>query len=94
MESEIDLSMIFGKEDQVLETNVDGKTILLSMVSGNYIEFNATSSAIWTLIDGNRDVSQIVAEIDVKYDVEREKCIEDVYSFLRKLRQEEVVTLA
>ncbi len=91
MTQEILPDTTINRAEHVLDTMVDEKTVLLSIHSGNYIELNRTSTAIWLLIDGENDISTIVERLIDTYDVDLIQCKDQVCEFVDKLLREELV---
>lgn len=75
----------------VLDTTVGDTIVLLSTSTGNYVELNRTSSAIWSMIDGETDIATIVANLTNQYDVEPAECGNQVQNFVGELLNEKLV---
>ncbi|MFZ1741843.1 MAG: PqqD family protein [Pontixanthobacter sp.] len=51
----------------LIETDVDDETIIVSLDSGQLYAVKDTGRAIWKLIDGKRDRTAILAELEAAY---------------------------
>lgn len=93
MGAQIPLNVILSKTEHVLETEIEGLSVLLSAKTGNYIEFNEASSAIWSLIDNKKTVSEIIRELVSKFEVEKSRCEVDVRNFIPRLLDEDLIKI-
>lgn len=72
---------------------VEGEAVILAVDSKVLRGLNAVGSRVWELIDGQRDVEQIVDVLVGEFAVERERARADVELFLRALADRRLVTL-
>jgi hypothetical protein len=72
---------------------IEGEAVILSMDSKVLRGLNAVGSRIWELIDGRRDVEQIVDVVVGEFSVAPERARADVEAFLRALADRGLVTL-
>jgi hypothetical protein len=72
---------------------IEGEAVILSMDSKVLRGLNAVGSRIWELIDGRRDVEQIVDVVVGEFSVAPERARADVEAFLRVLADRGLVTL-
>jgi len=76
--------MVVAAKDQV-SSDLAGETVLLSMQSAMYYGLDQVGSRIWELVREPIRVSDIRDAIEREYDVDPERCEEDVLGFLREL---------
>ena len=72
---------------EVAEAKIDNKTVLLNIEQGDYYNFNATSSDIWTWIAQPLEVQDLCKLVATKYSCTEEECFADVLDFLNELIQ-------
>lgn len=72
---------------------IEGEAVILSMDSKVLRGLNPVGSRVWELIDGRRDVEQIVDALVGEFAVERERARAEVEAFLRALADRGLVTL-
>lgn len=79
-------------ERVVFQYLVEGDAVLLHLDSGQYHGLNATGSAIWELVDGNRDLRAIAGELQT--DLSDAPCdlLSRVEGFLDELAERDLVT--
>ncbi len=90
------LSLRFRREEDLVTRRIAGETIIVpvrAMVGDldSIFTLNETSSAIWELLDGRRDVGQIADALCLKFEVTREEAVEDVSEFLESLKAESLI---
>jgi len=81
-----ELQFAFGYAEHVLMTDMDGEKVLMSMETGKFVELNATGREIWELLDGKRQLSEIVELLRSSFNVPSKECAADVLAFIRDLR--------
>lgn len=76
---------VLARSDELLEAEIDGETVMLSIDKGEYYGLDAIGSEIWALLEGPRSVSEICTSMCERYDVEPDICERDVLAFLGDL---------
>jgi hypothetical protein len=72
---------------------IEGEAVILTMDTKVLRGLNAVGSRVWELIDGHRDVEQIVEALAGEFSVEPARARADVQAFLRELADRGLVTL-
>ena len=73
-------------------TRKTGNEYILVPIANNIADMNSvftlneTGAFIWELIDGKRDVEEIIEEMVKEYDIDETTAGEDVLSFLEKMK--------
>jgi hypothetical protein len=70
----------------------DGEAVLLHLETGKYHELNPMGGLIWDLLDGNRDVLGIAAELREQVEDAPEDLEEIIIEFLTSLRDRGLIT--
>lgn len=68
-----------------VEAEVDGQRVLLSPRDFSYFGIEGSGAAIWDLVDGQRTIDQIVAELDSRYDADEARIRPSTVRFLNEL---------
>ena len=76
---------VLARSDEVLEAEIDGEKVMMSIEKGEYYGLDATGSEIWQLFEQPRSVAEICDQMIARYDVEPEECERDVVAFLDDL---------
>jgi len=69
----------------VLDSEIDGETVMLSIDSGRYFGLNGVGSVIWQLLREPRSIDQICGTLVERYDVKPDACTAEVTRFLEHL---------
>lgn len=62
--------VVLARANGAVEAEVDGDRILLSPKDFSYFGLQGTGAPVWDLIDGERSVGEIIAELEAQYDAE------------------------
>jgi len=59
---------------------------MMDMEQGKYFSLNSTATAIWELLDKPLSAEELCDRLAEEYEVEKEKCIEDVNAILTEMK--------
>ena len=76
---------------QIIAQQASDTTILLSLENGQYYTLNEVGGRVWSLCDGSRRVTDMVAMIQQEYEVPAETIEADVLELLEELIHEQLV---
>lgn len=77
--------------DSCLSTTVDGESVILHADAGKYYGFNEVGTYVWELLQEPHTVEGVVQSVHEAYDVEYERCREDVEDLLAELVEKDLV---
>lgn len=80
--------------EAVSGSKVNGEMILLNLASGSYINLDEIGSRIWELLHESKTLNELVLTLIEEYDVDADRCQEDVCVFLVDLLEKGVVQVA
>jgi hypothetical protein len=80
-----DDSFVPVRREGVSETEIEGELVLLDTTSGALHVLNPIGAAVWSELDGQRDVDTIVADLSAAAGADVDRVREDVMSFLEQL---------
>jgi Coenzyme PQQ synthesis protein D (PqqD) len=86
----VDLSQSFVRAD-ILETDVDGELVMMSIERGNCYSLEGSGAAIWKLLSNPISGNDICTKLADVYDVAPSTCHADVQRFLQGLLQEGLI---
>lgn len=72
-------------------SDMGSEKVMLNIENGKYYNLGRIGGDIWELIDKPILVSGLTNSIMAKYDVSKEKCEEEVISFLESMHEEGLV---
>ena len=68
---------VLACSDEVLEAEIDGEKVMMSIDKGEYYGLDATGTEIWALFETPRSVAEICAAMVARYQVSPEDCERD-----------------
>ena len=68
-----------------VSSEVGDEVVIMHVESGQYLGLNSSGARIWNLVQEPRKVSEIRDVIVKEYDVEPDRCQDDVLALLRQL---------
>ena len=89
--SVIDLNSIVVQTKDLLSSELDGETVLMSVTQAAYYGMDSTAQTIWNMIAEPRRVSDLCDQLVSDYDVERTTCEKDVITFLTEMHNEGLI---
>ncbi len=86
-------STLLARADGLLESEIDGEAVMMSIEKGQYYGLDAVGTEIWNLLETPRSFGEICADLLARYDVEPETCRADVGRFLEALLRDGTLTV-
>ena len=80
-------------------TRKTGNEYVLVPIANNIADMNSvytlneTGAFIWELIDGKRDVEDIISELIKEYDIDESSAREDILSFIEKVKKYLIINI-
>lgn len=68
-----------------VSANLDGEAVVLNLDSGTYYGLNESGAVIWDLIQEPKRVSDICDILLAEYDVEPDRCEQEVIALLQSM---------
>ena len=84
----IGLETVVVRSEELVSSDLDGETVLMSVQNGKYYGMDAIGSRIWVLIAQPILVSELCDTLLEEFDVVREQCEQDVLAFLNQLAKD------
>lgn len=84
---------IVKQVDDIVASEIDGETVMMSIENGQYYGLDLIGSHIWELIKKPIKVSDLIDTLLEKYDVDSDTCHRDVLAFLNDLNQDNILVL-
>lgn len=83
-------SVVEAKKEQI-STDLGGEVVILGLESGQYYSLNDVGTRIWDLVQGPKTVFELRDTIVGEYDVEPERCEQDVLEVLKHMASEGLI---
>jgi hypothetical protein len=87
------LTTVIAQSPELVSTNIEGQTALLSIHNGAYYGMDRVGSRVWALIEQPRAVSAVVDQLLKEFAVERPTCEQHVLTFLQKLADADLLVV-
>lgn len=81
------MTIICKALSDLIETDVDDETIIVSLASGQLFSVKGTGRAIWKLIDGEREAEDIAEELGSIYHKDAASIQPDMDRFLTEITE-------
>ena len=79
--------------ENALSTTIDGETVILHRDVGKYYGLNEVGTFIWELLQEPRSLDELCQEVITAYDVEQQRCRNDIEELLVELAETGLVRL-
>ena len=83
-------STVVAVKDQV-SSEIGGEAVILHLGSGTYYGLDEVGNRIWDMIQEPRSVEEVRAAISEEYEVDPDRCEEDIILLLRQLADERLI---
>jgi hypothetical protein len=87
----VDLKTVVVQTEDLLSSELDGDTVLMSVSQASYYGLDATSQRIWNMIAQPSRVADLCEQLVADYAVDRATCEKQVCAFLTKLNKEGLI---
>ncbi len=79
--------------DHQTSAEVDGENVILDLEDGVYYGLNAVGTQVWNRIQDPTAVGKIVSDLAAEYDVDYERCFDDIVSLLEDLAENGLIVI-
>ncbi len=91
---EITAETTISRNPDIIHTDMDGETVMMSIEQGEYYGLDKTATAIWELLESDLTVSDICEKLCEKYDVEAQQCQSDTIPFIQDMAEHNVIKIS
>jgi hypothetical protein len=89
----ITMSSVAVAAREQIYADLGGEAVILALESGDYYSLNEVGTLIWSLVREPKTLLEIRDAILDKYDVESERCEEDLLALIKDLAAESLIEL-
>jgi len=89
----ISVDTVVTHGDEQVSCEIDGEIVLMSVENGEYHRIDEIGSRLWTHIEEPMSVDNLCERLLGEYEVEREDCQKDVFTFLDMLYNGNLIRL-
>lgn len=87
------LDSIVRVNDDILFEDLDGEGVLLNLKTGVYLGLDPVGTRLWQILAGHSVLSGILDIMLAEYDVDRQRCADDLLALMSDLQEHGLVTL-
>lgn len=78
---------------ELLQSEIDGETIMMSIDNGKYYGLNTVASRIWEILKTEPLLSELVNKLIEEYEIEPTKCENETKEFLNNLIENKLIKI-
>ena len=94
MSATIPTSQKIHRNEGIVQAQIDGETVMMSIENGEYYGLDTIASRIWELIEKPLTIQELNEQLQNEYDVSPEQCQSDVDKFLGEMVENKIITIA
>jgi len=83
----------FRLNQELLSSEIDGETIMMSIDNGKYYGLNTVASRIWEILKEEPLFSEIIDLLTAEYDIEKAQCESETKEFLNNLIENKLIRI-
>jgi hypothetical protein len=87
----VDLNSVVVQTEDLLSSDLDGDTVLMSLTQAAYYGLDSTAQRIWNMIPQPCRVADLCERLVSDYAVERTTCEQEVCAFLTEMKKEGLI---
>jgi hypothetical protein len=85
------MNQTFAQVKGNIVSDMGGEKVMLSVSKGKYYNLGEIGGEIWDLLTEQITISELIAKLLSKYNVDQQECEEQVFSFLENLLKEGLI---
>ena len=94
MKHSIDTSRNIVRHSDIISTDMDGETVMMSIEQGNYFGLSGIGPLLWDYMESPISCESMVQKIVDKYEVDETTCQSDLVEFVGQLLESGIVKYA
>ncbi|MBN2669518.1 MAG: lasso peptide biosynthesis PqqD family chaperone [Bacteroidales bacterium] len=75
----------------LLNSQIDGETVMMSLELGKYFGLNEVGSKIWELIQTPKTLNKVVEQLVEIYEIDYATCLKETSEFLASLYEQKLI---
>lgn len=87
----LDMNTQYVRDNEILSSDMDGETVMMSIENGEYYGLNSVGSRIWTLLEEPRSMNDIITILLSEFEVEEGECKADMQHFVTDLLDKKLI---
>lgn len=87
----MDLQTTVVRNEEIIFSDMDDETVMMSMEKGEYYGINPVGRRIWELLETPVTVAGICEVLCDEYNVSPEQCFKEVLAFLARMSEKDII---
>jgi hypothetical protein len=87
------LDSVVVASGELVSANLDGEIVILGFKSGSYYSLDQVGAFVWDLLQQSRKVSELRDAILSEYEIDLERCEQDLFQLLAELADKGLVDI-
>lgn len=87
----IEENTLLRRNPDMLYSNMDGETVMMSVENGEYYGLDEIGARIWQLLENPESAETLARKLIEEYDVSWETCLSDVLEFLSIMAEKRLI---
>ena len=81
----------YARRDGVMSVELEGETVLLDTLSGQYFRLNSTGTLVWALLERATSLDELSEQFRAEVDVDEDELRRDLTELLASLQEQQLV---
>lgn len=94
MSEKINKNTLIERKSDLVSSDMDGETVMMSIENNKYYGLNPVGSRIWELISQPISFESLITALTKEFKVNTGDCEKDVSDFLLKLKEKDLVNFS
>lgn len=87
------MTLKIKRNPEIDDADIDGDKVMMNIDKGQYYMINEIGSDIWSILENEITIEELLNKLIDKYDIDKETCKTDVIEFLGRLSDEELIEI-
>lgn len=85
----------YKRNPELLAVDMDGETVMMDMISGNYFGINTVGSHVWAVLETEHTVEEILKSLEGQFEISESDTVQsDIISFLDDMVKQKLVLVS
>ncbi|GAB5560611.1 MAG: hypothetical protein SynsKO_22580 [Synoicihabitans sp.] len=89
----LDSNLLLKRTANVVEAEIDGHIVVMSIETGVYLEIGGAGKKIWEYLEVECTLSQLVDQLTKTYSVDPDLCLQQTSDYLQELEAQSLIKL-
>lgn len=89
----IEDSTILKRKSEILSSDMDGETVMMSVENSEYYSLSPVGTRIWQIVENEITYKDLISQLMTEYSIDIETCKSDTEEFINELINKGLVEL-